>query len=66
MVHSEYDESLNSPAQPITAEALDFIRRDLRQVPPGTPVVVATHLCYDAITNKDALIDAFEGANVMR
>jgi len=65
MVHSEYDESLNSPAQPITAEALDFIRRDLRQVPPGTPVVVATHLCCDAITNKDALIDAFEGANVI-
>ena len=65
MLHTEYDESLNSPAQPIGKNALEFVRRDLEGVPKGTPVVVATHLCYDAITNKDAFVDTLKGANVL-
>ena len=64
-VYSEYDENLNSPAQPIAAEALEFIRRDLAKTPQHTPVVVALHLCFDAITNRDELVDAFGNANVL-
>jgi hypothetical protein len=64
-VYSEYDENLNSPAQPVAAGALEFIRRELARTPPGTPVVAALHLCFDAITNRDELLDAFGGANVI-
>ena len=64
-VYSEYDETLNSPAQPVAAGALQFIRGDLAKTPPGTPVVVALHLCFDAITNRDELVDAFGPANVI-
>jgi hypothetical protein len=75
---SPYDESLGSPAQDIKKEALDFIRKNLHRhyspallpqqwasVPPKTPVVVATHLCLDAMTNRDAFVDALSGANVI-
>ena len=75
---SAYDESLGNPAQDITAEALDFIRKNLHRhyspdlvpeklvsVPKGTPVVVATHLCLDAMTNRDAFVDALKDANVI-
>jgi len=75
---SAYDESLGSPSQDITADALDFIRKNLHRhyspalvpeklvsVPKGTPVVVATHLCLDAITNRDAFVDALKDANVI-
>ncbi len=62
---SEYDEKLNDPAQPITKEALDYLRRTLAKVPKGKPVVVATHLCFEAITNRDQLVDAFGDANVI-
>lgn len=75
---SQYDESLGSPSQDLTAEALDFIKKNLRRhyspnlvpekwasVPKGTPIVVATHLCYDAMTNRDAFVDALAGANVI-
>lgn len=65
MVFSEYDENLNNPAQAISKNALDFIRRDLAKVGKDTPVVVATHLCYDAITNKDDLVEAFGEANIL-
>jgi predicted phosphodiesterase len=64
-LYSKYDESLNNPAQPISQEALEYLRRDLAKVPKGTPVVVATHLCFDAITNRDEFIDAFGDANVV-
>ena len=64
-LYSGYDESLNSPAQPITKEALDYLRSDLAKLAEGTPVVVGTHLCFDAITNKDELVDAFGDANVI-
>ena len=62
---SEYDDSLESPAQPITQKALDFIRANLAEIPQGTPVVVATHLCFDAITNRAELVQAFGDANVI-
>ncbi|MHC4354737.1 MAG: metallophosphoesterase family protein [Planctomycetota bacterium] len=75
---SQYDESLGNPAQDITAEALDFIRKNLHRhyspaplpdkwasVPQGTPTVVATHLCFDAMTNRDEFVDALAGANVI-
>jgi len=64
-VFSEYDESLNSPAQPIAKAALDYIRKTLAKVPKGKPVVVATHLCFDAITNRDEFVDALGDANVI-
>ena len=64
-LYSEYDENLNSPAQPITSEALDFLRKHLAGLPEGQPVVVATHLCFDAITNRDALVESFGRANVI-
>ena len=62
---SEYDEKLNNPAQPITKPALDYLRQALAKVPQGKPVVVATHLCFDAITNRDEFVDAFGDANVI-
>lgn len=62
---SEYDESLNNPAQPISKPALDYLRKTLTKVPEGKPVVVATHLCFDAITNRDEFVDAFGKANVI-
>jgi len=64
MTDSKYDESLNNPAQPISREALEYLRKDLAKVPKGTPVVVATHLCFDAITNRDEFIDAFGDASI--
>ncbi|MBN1360650.1 MAG: metallophosphoesterase [Sedimentisphaerales bacterium] len=62
---SAYDESLNSPAQPISPGALTYLRRALAKVPAGRPVVVATHLCFDAITNRNELADVLAGANVI-
>jgi predicted MPP superfamily phosphohydrolase len=62
---SHYDESRNSPAQALSNEALGFLREDLTRQPAGTPVVVATHLCLDALTNRDKFIDTFGDANVV-
>jgi len=62
---SKYDDSLDNPAQPITKEALDFLRKDLAKVPKATPVIVATHLCLDAITNKNDFVEALGGARVI-
>ncbi|MBN1506824.1 MAG: metallophosphoesterase [Sedimentisphaerales bacterium] len=62
---SEYDEKLNNPAQPITKEALQYLRETLAKVPEGRPVIVATHLCFDAITNRDEFVDALGKANVI-
>ncbi|MCH5377960.1 MAG: hypothetical protein JJ992_28720, partial [Planctomycetes bacterium] len=64
-VFSKYDESLQNPAQPLTDEALDYIRTQLSEVPHGVPVIVAMHLCFDAITNRDALVDAIGKAPVI-
>ena len=62
---SEYDEKLNNPAQPISKQALQYLREALAKVPEGKPVVVATFLCFDAITNRRELVDAFGKANVI-
>ena len=34
-------------------------------VPKGRPIVVATHLCFDAMTNRDAFVDSLKDANVI-
>jgi len=65
MVSSKYDETLNSPSQPIAREALEFVRKELTKVPEGAPVILATHLCFDAITNRDELVDAIGKGNVL-
>lgn len=62
---SEYDETLNNPAQPISMPALDYLRKTLAKIPEGKPVVVATHLCFDAITNRDEFVNVFGKANVI-
>lgn len=64
-LHSRYDESLNAPAQPVAKEALDFLRQDLARQPRDIPIVVAAHHCFDSMTNRVELIDAFAGANVI-
>ncbi len=64
-VFSKYDETLNNPAQPLTDEALEFVRTSLAKLPPEAPAIVAAHLCYDAMTNRDALVDAIGDANVL-
>lgn len=63
--YSPYDESLNNPAQPLREGALRDLRDQLVQAPAGTPTIVATHLCYDAITNKDELLDALRPFHVL-
>ncbi len=65
VLFSKYDESLNSPAQPLSQEALEFLRKDVTSLAKGTPVVVATHLCFDAVTNRDEFVKAFGDANVV-
>ncbi len=62
---SEYDESLNNPAQPTSKKALAYLRQTLAKVPKGKPVIVATHLCFDAITNRDEFVDAFGDTNIL-
>jgi hypothetical protein len=62
---SKYDENLNNPAQPLTKEALRYVRTSLEALPEEAPVIVATHLCFDAITNRGALCEAFGQANVI-
>ena len=75
---SAYDESLGSPAQNITTEAMDFIRKNLHRhyspnlvpeklasIPKDRPIIVAMHLCLDAMTNRDAFVDALGDANVI-
>ena len=51
--------------EPITAEALDFLRKDLAKVSKATPVIVAMHLCQEAITNRDELLEALGDSNVL-
>jgi len=62
---SEYDETLNNPAQPISKAAIEYLRQVLAKIGKDKPVVVATHLCFDAITNRDEFVGAFGDANVI-
>lgn len=65
VLFSKYNEGLDSPAQAVHSEALEFLRNDLKRLARGTPAVVAMHLCFDAITNRDELVDALGDANVI-
>jgi len=65
MAYSKYDENLNNPAQPLTEQALDFIRSEVSKTARGEPVIVAAHLCFDALTNRDELVEALGDANVL-
>ena len=53
------------PAQPLTREALAYLKGQLVKLPADKPVVIFTHLCHDAMTNKDELINAIGKANVI-
>jgi calcineurin-like phosphoesterase family protein len=64
-VFSNYDETLNNPAQPLTEEALKFIRTSLDAIPADAPAIVAMHLCYDSLTNRDAVVEAIGDSNVL-
>ncbi len=64
-VYSEYDPDLGNPAQPITTEALAWTAARLKEIGPKKPVIIATHLCYDAITNKDEFVGVLKGYNVL-
>ena len=64
-LHSKYDEALNSPAQPISDGALVYLRKTLSKIPKGAPIIVATHLCFESITNRDDFVDALGKANVI-
>lgn len=63
-VHSQFDPD-GPPYQPISKRALEKLRQHLARVPRGEPVVVATHLCFDAMTNRDEFIGALGKANVV-
>jgi predicted MPP superfamily phosphohydrolase len=65
VLFSKYDESLKSPAQPVTRQALEFLRKDLAGLAKGTPAIVAMHLCFDALTNRDEFVGALGKANVV-
>ncbi len=64
MLWSAFDAS-KEPAQPLTTESLDYLRKELAKAPKDAPIIIATHLCHDAIVNKDALIDAIGTAKVI-
>jgi len=64
-LHTPLAPDANSPAGPVFPEALRFLRNDLATQPKEKPVVVAMHLCFDALTNRDEVVDAFEGHNVI-
>ena len=53
------------PFQPLTKEALSYLREQLKATPSGQPVVLFTHLCHDAMTNRDELVEAVGDANVI-
>ena len=53
------------PAQPLTKEALAYLKEQLVKLPKDKPVVIFTHLCHDAMTNKDELIKTIGKSNVI-
>jgi predicted phosphodiesterase len=60
---SKFD-AKGTPNQPLTEDCLTYIKTNIAKVPKGEPVVVAIHMCFEAITNPDALVDSFGDANV--
>jgi len=63
-VWSKFDAE-GKPFQPMTKKSLDHVRKELAKLPRGAPAVIVTHLCYDAMTNRDELIEAIGDANVI-
>ena len=61
---SQFDAN-GKPAQPLTKESLATLKSLLAMTPAGTPVVIATHLCFDALTNRDELVETIGDANVI-
>ena len=53
------------PAQPLTKEALAYLKEQLAKLPQEKPVVIFTHLCHDAMTNRDELADTIGKSNVL-
>ena len=53
------------PAQPLAKEALAYLREQLAKLPREKPVVIFTHLCHDAMTNRDELVDTIGKSNVI-
>jgi hypothetical protein len=63
-LHSKFDPN-GKPAQPLTAESLARLRKELAKAPKDMPVVVATHLSFVSATNVGDLVKAFGDANVI-
>ena len=53
------------PAQPLTQEALTYLKEQLAKLSKEKPVVIFTHLCHDAMTNRDALVNTIGKSNVI-
>ena len=53
------------PAQPLTQEALAYLKEQLARLPEEKPVVIFTHLCHDAMTNRDELVETIGKSNVI-
>jgi len=62
---SQFDANADSPAQPLTKESLVSLKEHLSATPVETPIVIATHLCFDAMTNRDDLVEVIGKANVI-
>ncbi len=53
------------PAQPLTKEALTYLKEQLAKLPKEKPAVIFTHLCHDAMTNRDELVNTIGKSNVI-
>ncbi len=53
------------PAQPLTKEALTYLKEQLAKLPKEKPTIIFTHLCHDAMTNRDELVNTIGKSNVI-
>ena len=53
------------PAQPLTQEALTYLKEQLAKLSKEKPVVIFTHLCHNAMTNRDELVNTIGKSNVI-
>ena len=53
------------PAQPLTRESLAYLKEQLAKLPREKPTVIFTHLCHDAMTNRDDLVETIGKSNVI-
>jgi hypothetical protein len=61
---SQFDPK-GKPAQPLTQEALTYLKEQLAKLSKEKPVVIFTHLCHDAMTNRDDLVNTIGKSNVI-